>query len=312
MLKRATLNLIILLVISGCATTVDPSRPISNTLPLSFNDLAEIREGYDQHLTIMKERKFFNEADLNQYIRTIGYRLTSASERPQLPYQFFVLDDSTVDIFSYGGGYIYVTRGLLDFVDSEAELAAVLAHEIAHVAAGAHTPGNQPTSTSGMIFDAMRSGAAAAGGAVGGPAGSVASSALGNGMEVMIPKIKRRFEKNEEIEADKKALLILLKANYDPRELAKFLGKLSNIKVYSIVPYLNYLNSHPPYEERREELIELLADINFKKRDLNKNEERYIAIRFMTMHADSVPAASVNRIAVTTAQKTPAEATAVS
>ncbi len=312
MVKSATLNLIFLIALSGCATTVDPSRPISPTLPLSFNDLAEIRDGYDQHLIIMKERKFFNEADLNQYIRTIGYRLTSASDRPHLPYQFFVLDDDSVDVFSYGGGYIYITRGLLNFVDSEAELAAVLAHEVAHVASGAHTQGGQQTSTGGMIFDAMRSGAAAAGGAVGGPAGSVASSALGNGMEVVIPKIKRRFEKNEEIEADRKAVHILMKANYDPRELAKFLGKMSNIKVYGIVPYLNYLNSHPPYEERREELIDLLADINFKSREFNKNEDRYVAIRFMTMHADSVPTGKVQVVAVTSAQKTPLETPAIS
>jgi len=308
---RATLNLIFLVVLSGCATRVDPSRPISRALPLSFIDLAEIREGYEQHKAITVEKKFYNKTDLNQYIQTIGYRLTSASDRPHLPYQFFVLDDDSVDVFSYGGGYIYMTRGLLEFVDSEAELAAVLAHEIAHVAAGAHSS-NKPEGTGGIIFDAMRSGASAAGGAVGGPAGSVASSAFGNGMEVMIPKIKRRFEKNEEIEADKKAVQILIKANYDPRELAKFLGKISNIRVYSIVPYLNYLNSHPPYEERREELIDLLSDINFKLKQFNKNEERYIAIRFMTIHADSVPAGSMNMPAMTAAQKTPSEVSAIS
>ncbi|PIQ86424.1 MAG: hypothetical protein COV74_05020 [Candidatus Omnitrophica bacterium CG11_big_fil_rev_8_21_14_0_20_45_26] len=299
-----------LLILVGCSSKqVDYYRPMSDELPLSYADLAEIREGSEQHEEIVKNNKFYRQPEMQQYLMSIGYRLAAVSERPHLPYKFFIVDDSRVDAFSAGGGYIYVTKGMLEFVDSEAELAAVLAHEIAHVAAGVHTPKVEHKMTKKrMFFQAMKIGAgaaaAAAGGMVGGPAGTVAENAV-SGIEGSLPGIRKHFQVNDELTADRNAVFYLAKTNYDPRELLKFVEKLSQIDVQNITKYIYFLNSHPPYEERRNQLHELLADINFEKRSMNVYEDRYMSIRMMTMYMDSISAPPNKSIAAHPAIETP-------
>jgi predicted Zn-dependent protease len=72
---------------------------------------------------------------LQKYVQQLGSELAAGSERPQLPWSFQVVDDATPNAFALPGGFIFVTRGMLTYMDSEAELAAVLSHEIAHVTA---------------------------------------------------------------------------------------------------------------------------------------------------------------------------------
>ena len=290
---RLLVPLTLICYLTGCATHIDPSRPISRDLPLSYIDLAEIKAGSEDHKKVLENYKFYNQPELTQYVTSIGYRLASVSERPHLPYQFFILDDNRVDMFSVGGGYIYVTKGLLEFVDSEAELAAVLAHEIAHVATGAHTPKveQRPTKTQ-MFMRAMTMGAGAAAGVasgfVSGPAGKIASKSTDGIMKEVIPEIRKQFKKSDELEADRRAVLYLREANYDPRELLRFLDKLSKIRILGIEQYINFLNAHPPYEERREVLKEMLGGIDFKDHSFTLRNERFVSIRMMTMHFDNV------------------------
>ena len=279
---------------AGCTTRqVDPSRPISRDLPLSYIDLAEIKIGATQHQEVLKERKFYHQPELEQYVTSIGYRLAAVSERPHLPYQFFILDDEHVDAFSLGGGYIYVTKGLLKFVESEAELAAVLAHEIAHISAGVHTPSiDHPITKKELFMKALSTGAGiaagAAGGFVGGSAGKIASKSVDKVVGEVVPQIRKRFQKPDEMIADQRAVIHLQKANYDPRELVKFLDKLSHIKITDIEQYIEFLNSHPPYQERRELLEEMMREINFNKSAFELRNERFASIRTMTMELDKV------------------------
>ena len=281
-----------LFLASGCATRVDPTRPMSHDLPLSATDFAEIKEGSEQHKEVLDNHKFLENPQLLAYIENIGRRITSVSERPHLPYRFFVLDEEGVDMFSLGGGYIYLTRGMLEFVDSEAELAAVMAHEIAHVASGAHTPHLDSKMTKKEIFyKAIKVGigaaAGAAGGLVGGPASNISSNAV-DGIRNAAPDIRKQFEKPAELEADRRALGYLAKAGYDPRESAQFLDKLSTIKTADVVRYVYFLSSHPPYEERREAIREELDKLNLKKLTMNRYEERFTTIRFAMLHIDSM------------------------
>ena len=77
----------------------------------------------------------YEDAALNAYVTSIGREIAARSERPQLPWSFQVVDDASVNAFALPGGFIYVTRGLLTHLDSEAELAMVVGHEIGHVTA---------------------------------------------------------------------------------------------------------------------------------------------------------------------------------
>ena len=77
----------------------------------------------------------YNDPELQRYVEGIAMRLARASERPNLPWHFAVVDEPAINAFALPGGYIYVTRGILPFLRNEAELAGVLGHEIGHVTA---------------------------------------------------------------------------------------------------------------------------------------------------------------------------------
>jgi predicted Zn-dependent protease len=77
----------------------------------------------------------YSDAELNAYVDRIGERLGRLSQRPDLPYRFRVVNDSTPNAFALPGGFIAISRGLLVHLENEAQLAAVLGHEVGHVAA---------------------------------------------------------------------------------------------------------------------------------------------------------------------------------
>jgi predicted Zn-dependent protease len=100
-----------------------------------MSEAQEIQLGQEMDAQIRAEMGVYENAELQQYVNTIGQRLARASERPNLPWHFTVVDEPAVNAFALPGGYIYLTRGILPFLDDEAQLAGVLGHEIGHVTA---------------------------------------------------------------------------------------------------------------------------------------------------------------------------------
>ena len=95
----------------------------------------EIQMGQEGAAQVDAQLGIYNDAGLNAYVNRVGQRLAAASERPNLPWTFKVVDDPAINAFALPGGPIYVTRGILATMDNEAELAMVLGHEIGHVTA---------------------------------------------------------------------------------------------------------------------------------------------------------------------------------
>ncbi len=77
----------------------------------------------------------YEDQQLQAYVNDVGQRTAKASHRPELEYHFMVLDSEDINAFTTGGGYVYITRGIMNYLNSEAELAAVLGHEVGHVTA---------------------------------------------------------------------------------------------------------------------------------------------------------------------------------
>lgn len=96
---------------------------------------AEIKLGRDSHQQIVDQYGLYDDPELQRYVQDVGERLALNSHRTDLLYRFTVLDSDQVNAFALPGGYIYITRGILAYLNSEAELAAVLGHEIGHVTA---------------------------------------------------------------------------------------------------------------------------------------------------------------------------------
>ena len=115
----------------GCATNPATGRREITLM----SEAQEIALGKESDAQVRQEMGLYDDPDLQRYVSGIGLRLAKLSERPNLPWQFAVVDQAAVNAFALPGGFIYVTRGILPYLDSEAELAGVLGHEIGHVTA---------------------------------------------------------------------------------------------------------------------------------------------------------------------------------
>jgi predicted Zn-dependent protease len=103
--------------------------------PLPMDDAEEIALGHASHAHIVRHYGIYDAPRLAEYVQRIGEDMAAHSSRPNLPYRFTVLDSQQINAFAQLGGFVYITRGLLALLGSEAELAAILGHEIGHVAA---------------------------------------------------------------------------------------------------------------------------------------------------------------------------------
>ena len=122
---------VLVLTIAACATN-----PATGKKEFSLmSEAQEIELGKNMDGEVRREMGVYNDPELQRYVESVGMRLARASQRPNLPWHFSVVDEPAVNAFALPGGYIYLTRGILPFLDNEAELAGVLGHEIGHVTA---------------------------------------------------------------------------------------------------------------------------------------------------------------------------------
>ncbi|MCS7030406.1 MAG: M48 family metallopeptidase [Gloeomargarita sp. SKYG116] len=202
----------------------------------NLSDRQEVQLGRQIHQQLLtQEFQVYPDPELQRYVATIGQRLASVSDRPNLPYEFTVVRSSQVNAFATLGGFVYVTTGLLRAADNEAQLAGVLGHEIGHIV---HR----------HLVQQLREVAIAQGvSALLGTDGSQLNALL---IELAL---RRPRSRQHEFEADASALQYLLRAGYDGRGLPEFLGKLRGYP-----PALAFLSTHPAPETRIAALQRLL------------------------------------------------------
>jgi predicted Zn-dependent protease len=116
------------------ATLADIARMTRRTIVI-LAALQEIQMGREYDPQVAASMGLDPDTALQRYVQDLGTRLAARSERPGLPWTFRVVDDPVVNAFALPGGFVYVTRGILAHLNSEAELSAVMGHEIGHVTA---------------------------------------------------------------------------------------------------------------------------------------------------------------------------------
>jgi predicted Zn-dependent protease len=122
---------LLVLIIAACATN-----PATGKKEFSLmSEAQEIELGKSMDGEVRREMGVYQDPELQRYVESIGMKLAAASQRPSLPWHFAVVDEPAVNAFALPGGYIYLTRGILPFLHTEADLAGVLGHEIGHVTA---------------------------------------------------------------------------------------------------------------------------------------------------------------------------------
>jgi predicted Zn-dependent protease len=196
----------------GCA--VNPATG-GNQLML-VSEAQEIQMGQQYDSQVVATIGVYPDPVWQRYIQQFGARLAATSERPNLPWTFRVVDDPAVNAFALPGGFVYVTRGLLANLTSEAELAAVVGHEIGHVTAR-HTAAEmskQQLIGLGLAVGSMASSQVA-------KYAGAANQALGI--------LYLKFSRDDESQADQLGLRYMGRSNYDPRQMSEVMRMLEQL-----------------------------------------------------------------------------------
>jgi beta-barrel assembly-enhancing protease len=178
------------------------------------------------------------------YVNRVGHHLAQQSERPDVPYRFYVVNSAMVNAFALPGGHIYVTRGLIHRTENVAELAAVLAHEIGHVAARHGAQSLQRELRTGsmvsMLYEIF----------LGVEPAILEQRALTIGGRLWFATHSRQAER----EADKLAIRYMVRSGIDPEGMLTMLEGLVEDELETQQRSVEWFSTHPTTEERLERL----------------------------------------------------------
>ena len=207
----------------------------------------EVRQGREAAAEVDRQAKFVDDPMITEYVNRVGQNIVLHSDA-KVPFTIKVIDSDEVNAFALPGGFFYVNKGLILAADNEAELAGVMAHEIAHVAAR-HAVENQ-TKASLLEYAAL-------GGSIflGGIPGMIYQNTAGIGLLGIFMK----FSRGAEEEADKLGVQYMYAAGYDPGAMATMFEKLEakNKKKPGFIA--RAFSTHPAPPDRRASALALAA-----------------------------------------------------
>ena len=209
----------------------------------------EISIGKDVASRLLGAAPLVANPGLQRYVNQVGRWLAVQTERPDLPWQFGVLDSPNVNAFAVPGGTIFITRGLLERMRNEAELAGVLGHEIVHVLRKHHLKAIQKGAQSALAGDAL-------GHALRDRAGPARDKLIAFGTEMY----SRGLDKSDELEADRLGVVIAARGGYDPYGLVAVLTMLSTVKAEDSGVSILF-TTHPGPGDRIAELEKFVPNV---------------------------------------------------
>jgi len=224
----------------------------------------EISLGQENDAQVRKEMGSYDDRALQEYVTSIGLKLAQVSERPGLPWHFTVADVPAVNAFALPGGYIYITRGILPYLDDESQLAGVLGHEIGHVTAR-HAASQYSKSTLSQI--------GLIGAAIFAPGGPAIAEAGSSGLGLLLLKNSR----DDEAQADGLGVRYASRAGWDPAGIPRMLTTLGRIEEASDskgVP--NWLQTHPQPEDRVQRVQAAVREAESGATKFVENRDAYL------------------------------------
>jgi predicted Zn-dependent protease len=234
-------------LLSACAT--NPVTGGSDFVLMSEDQ--EVGLGQKYNVEILKEMPAYNDPVLEELVQRVGKKLASHSHRPGLDYHFTITDSPQVNAFALPGGYIYITRGMLAYLNSEAELAAVLGHEIGHVTARHSVRQQSTTAVTGIL-----------GAVLAASTGIQGADSLTN---LAGTAIVRGYGREHELEADRLGAEYLARSGYDPEAMLQVVSILKNQEAFETAiakkegrqanVYHGLFSTHPDNDARFREVI---------------------------------------------------------
>ena len=262
-LSHAAIVVIGSLVITDCSVN-----PATGRRELSLvSEAQEIAMGREADPSIVAQFGLYPDEELQAYVQELGERLAAESERPNLPWTFRVLDDPLVNAFALPGGFIYVTRGIMAHLGSEAELVGVLGHEIGHVTAR-HGASQM---SKGML--------AQIGFGVGAVMVPRATQAIGGLAQGLTQLLFLKYGRDDERQADGLGVRYAMRTNYDPRELVgvfETLGRVSAAAGAGGTP--GWAATHPAPENRKYLIDQQISSLGVPVDGLTIRESEYMGL----------------------------------
>lgn len=223
------------------------SNPTGGANFVLMSESTEIEKGQELHAEMLQQNPIYDDPELQAYVEKIGQKMAAVSHRPDLDYVFTIIDSPDINAFALPGGFVYVNRGLLNYLNSEAQLAAVLGHEIGHITAR-HAVRQQTAARSAsaasiaLIF---------ATGVDLRETTSLISGALISG-----------YGRDMELEADSLGAEYLYNAGYNPLAMVEVIEVLKNHEDFTkrtsnrtAVAYHGLFASHPRNDTRLQEVV---------------------------------------------------------
>ena len=207
---------------------------------------------------LLEKASVLNNPALQSYVNRVGLWVAQHSERPDLEWRFAVLDSPQVAAYAAPAGYIFITSGMLRRMQSEAELAGVLAHEVAHVVQQHHLKAIQKQAQTGLLTD-LATLAVQAGAAKDGDSGK---TALTDKFTRSVGDLYARgLDRGDEYEADAMGAVIATRAGYDPYGLAGVLQTLGTMRQDDSA-LASFLKVHPNIGDRLQRLEPIYQHID--------------------------------------------------
>lgn len=227
---------------------------------------AEIVFGRVLAARILGKYPYYENNKLNEYVNKVGRGLAQFAGRPEIEFRFAVIDTNIVNAFAAPGGYIFVTKGALAKMEDEAELAAVLSHEIAHITEKhivkeLNIKGTEDSPVSGFAQ------------VLGGGSGAVKAvfaKIVDQAAEILFEK---GLKKQDEFDADRVSVIITSTAGYDTLAMQRYLKKISGAEKETKV----LAGTHPSFEERIGKVDSILAENQLMDKKYPTVKERFNA-----------------------------------
>ena len=243
-MRRKVGWIVMLLFLSGCTTIYNPATGKRETLLIDTQE--EVSLGKDMDKQVKSEMPLLNNPQMQRRLNSIGNKISAVSDRQDLKYNFSVLDNKEFNAFAIPGGNVYVNSGLIQAANDN-ELAAVVGHEVGHIAAR-HSVKRLQAVLGYQLIAAIALGVSG-------------QEQILQAVDVAFNVVVLGYSRKDEYLADKLGVKYTNAAGFDPQGMVTFFQKLQK-EAKNTGFNLVFLSSHPPIEERIKQVQEQIAVLN--------------------------------------------------